>query len=381
VCGYDAPGDGCPHCGLSASDPSLVPVRGRTGGFGQGFSAVPRGIAILTTTRGTKRWLVPPVLLTCAFYLGALIWAWTWVDRLLDATRAKSIDELDLRQGWLRDALAWLIRQDFTLWIAKTGGFVLLIVVAALVALWTFSSIYALIASPFLDVVQGRVEARWFGRDPTAPPSHADDMSSAKRTKILCASGAASLLAIAAWWWDEAPRAWWWLCAAPGSFALAAWLARDFRIWLAHEIRSQLRALVPGIKASVLTSVVLLVFLWVKFIPVVGYFLFAGLAGFSSAIGLLDIPFSRRRFDFRQRLRFVVQHAPAVFAFGLASSLLFMLPILGPLIGVPAASIGGLWLLCRLDKAGLRPPDAGSPGEKERTRAEPKLAAGAHHSR
>jgi uncharacterized protein involved in cysteine biosynthesis len=144
------------------------------------------------------------------------------------------------------------------------------------------------------------------------------------------------------------------LCAIPGSLALASLIARDFRGWLAAEIRSQARALLPGIKASVLTSVVLVLCLWVKLIPVAGYFVFAGIAGFTSAIGLLDVAFSRRRFDLSQRVSFVFEHAPAIVAFGLVQSALFLVPVLGPLVGVPTASVGGLWLLCRLDKSRMR---------------------------
>ena len=35
-----------------------------------------------------------------------------------------------------------------------------------------------------------------------------------------------------------------------------------------------------------------------------------------------------------------------------------VVPAIGPLVGLPAASIGGLWLVCRLDKNALRPPGA-----------------------
>ena len=46
----------------------------------------------------------------------------------------------------------------------------------------------------------------------------------------------------------------------------------------------------------------------------------------------------------------------AMTAFGVVSSLVFLVPVLGPIVMVPAASIGGLWLLVRLDKDSLRPP-------------------------
>jgi uncharacterized protein involved in cysteine biosynthesis len=101
----------------------------------------------------------------------------------------------------------------------------------------------------------------------------------------------------------------------------------------------------------------MLVFFWLKFIPVIGYFLFAGLAGFATAVSLLDIPFSRRQWAVRQRLQFTLQHLLPTIAFGVVAGALFIVPILGPLVAVPAASIGGLWLVCRLDKNAMRAKD------------------------
>jgi uncharacterized protein involved in cysteine biosynthesis len=99
----------------------------------------------------------------------------------------------------------------------------------------------------------------------------------------------------------------------------------------------------------------MVLFLWLKFVPVVGYFLFAGLAGFATAISLLDIPFSRRQWAVSQRLAFLVKNPLPTLAYGIVASLFFLVPFLGPLLAVPAASIGGMWLVCRLDKNDMRP--------------------------
>jgi uncharacterized protein involved in cysteine biosynthesis len=78
-------------------------------------------------------------------------------------------------------------------------------------------------------------------------------------------------------------------------------------------------------------------------------------AGFTTSVSLLDIPFERRQWSLSQRFSFLLRHAPAVILFGATSSLLFVLPLLGPILMVPAASVGGLWLVTRLDKDFLRP--------------------------
>jgi uncharacterized protein involved in cysteine biosynthesis len=78
-------------------------------------------------------------------------------------------------------------------------------------------------------------------------------------------------------------------------------------------------------------------------------------AGFATALTLLDIPFSRRGWSVSQRLQFLVHHLPGVLALGIVTSLVFVVPLFGPLIGVPCASLGGQWLLCRFDKNRMRP--------------------------
>jgi len=40
--------------------------------------------------------------------------------------------------------------------------------------------------------------------------------------------------------------------------------------------------------------------------------------------------------------------------FGATAGLVFAIPLLGPIVAVPAASIGGMWLVIRLDKSFLR---------------------------
>jgi len=190
--------------------------------------------------------------------------------------------------------------------MAKLLAFLALGLVASLVFLWCFSVVYEAFCGPFLDSVQARIEARWFGRDPRA---------------VLEDGGVP-------------PR-------------LSKRVLRELATWW------------TSIKASLLALLVLLFFLWVKFLPLVGVLLFAIIAGFATALTLLDIPFSRRRWTLRQRLAFLRSHLPEWISLGVASGLCFVVPIVGPLLGVPVASVGGLWLFVRLDKSGLRASAAG----------------------
>ena len=49
-----------------------------------------------------------------------------------------------------------------------------------------------------------------------------------------------------------------------------------------------------------------------------------------------------------------MRNLPALVSFGTVSGFLLAVPLIGPVLMVPAASIGGLWLVCRLDKSHLR---------------------------
>ena len=104
-----------------------------------------------------------------------------------------------------------------------------------------------------------------------------------------------------------------------------------------------------------MTGVLVVLALPLYFVPAVGYFLFALVCGFATSVGLLDIPFERRGWPLGTRLRFLARHLPAWITFGVVAGLLLSIPVLGALLFVPASSLGGLWLLCRLDKRFLRP--------------------------
>ena len=132
---------------------------------------------------------------------------------------------------------------------------------------------------------------------------------------------------------------------------------RRYGEWLAWVARIEGRALWLGIQVSIVTAVLLVVALPLYFVPVVGYFLYAGACGFCTAVSLTDLAFERRQWAFRDRVRFMLANAVPLTAFGIVVGAVFTVPFVGPLAAVPSASVGALWLVCRLDKSSLRPAD------------------------
>lgn len=355
LCGYAAPILPCPHCGGHAREPSLGPARagrGALAGALAGLWAVPRGLAILATTPGTKRWLVPPVLLTLSAF--ALLFAWVWraVEALLDAARLRDPARLGLEPGWLHDAAAWLIERGVVVWVAHAGVWIVLVVVSSLVAMWTFSIVYEALAGPFLDEIQGRIEKRWFGTDPRDDLERPTDLP-ASRCALWTAAGLAAGATAALVAWPRSP--WLALALVPAPLALLGLAHRELGRWLFWVIRLEGGTLWVSLKASLMAGALMVLFFPLRFLPFgLGYLTFGAVAGFATAITLLDIPFERRQWSLQQRLAFARLHLGAMTAYGASASLLFVIPVLGPILMVPAASVGGLWLVCRLDKEPLR---------------------------
>jgi uncharacterized protein involved in cysteine biosynthesis len=323
-----------------------------------GLTALPRGLFYLATTRGVKRWLLPPVLLTFIAFSLLFAWAWRWVNRLIDATRIEDLESLPIPDGWLRNAVEFLlVKTAFLTGLAHLSAFFLVLAVGALVSLWAFSIVYEAIAGPFLDEIQGRIETRWFGRNPRNEISRPTQLSSGHCARVSLVAGLFASAGPLLWWYLPFPFDWIGLVVGGAlPFALAAARNREYGRWLGWVLRVEGGTLWVSVKASLLAGFLLVGFLWVElFIPVVGHFVYAGIAGFCTALTLLDIPFSRRQWPLRTRLAFLARNLPAVVAFGGVASLLFVLPVIGPVVMVPAASIGGQWLICSLDKDGLRP--------------------------
>ncbi len=357
LCGYHAPELACPHCRLAPAEPSLAAPRG---GFwrevADGLLAVPMGAKTLLATPRTKRLLVPPVVLTSLVFGFAVAWCVREFSRFFEAVRAQSIDGMGLDPGLWRDVLAWLAGAKVIVAIAHAGSILVLLTALTLAALWTFSIAYEAICGPFLDTVQARVEKRWFGADPRVVLEQQPGVDEPRSLVAVSAAAVAAAAILAALWLIASPWAWLLLLALPLPFLAAARVVPGSGAWLSWFVGSQARMLWISVKASLLAALIMIAFLWVKLIPLLGLPLFAMVAGWATALTLLDIPFSRRGWTLSQRLTCLLQHLPAVLALGIVTSLVFVVPLIGPLIGVPCASIGGQWLVCRIDKNRMRPP-------------------------
>lgn len=356
LCGYDAPEAFCRHCGLAAADPSLAaPSPSPLRGVADGGLAIFRGFLLLATTSGVKRFLIPPLVLTLGLFVAVFAWIWARIEALIEAVDDRDVTELDIPWEWLETAVTWLIQRGVVVWLLHMGGWALFLISSTVVALWTFSIAYEAISGPFLDEIQGRIEKRWFGRDPRNALERPNAIPVKRCVVLSLAAGAVAAACGVLWWNLDGWPAWSVLAGAPLAFVAAGLHDREYGEWLWWVVRLEAHTTWVGVKASLLAGLLMVLFFWLKFVPVVGYFLFAGLAGFATAISLLDIPFSRRQWALAQRFQFLVKNPLPTLAYGLVASLFFLVPFLGPLLAVPAASIGGMWLVCRLDKNAMRP--------------------------
>lgn len=368
LCGYDAritggseePGalvPACPHCGLDSLDATLSQPRASAfGGVMVGLAALPRGLYYLASTAGVKRWLIPPLLLTTGAFVGLFWWFWALITPLIEKLQEYQESDLPpLPEGWLERAGEWFLRSAVLAGLAQAGGLVLFIVVSSLAGLWAFSIVYEAIAGPFLDEIHGRLERRWFGTNPRDSIQRPTDLPSKRCAVITAIAAVPAVAALVGCWWLTGWLLWvTLLVGVPLPFLVAAAVNREYGKWLFWVLRLEGGTLLVSVKAASIAGVVLVLFLPLKFVPVLGYVLFGGAAGFTTALSLLDIPFSRRQWSLKSRISFMLHQLPAMVTFGIVSSLLFVIPVVGPVVMVPAASVGGLWMICRLDKQFLR---------------------------
>ena len=344
-------------------------MKGVIGGIWTGCMAVPKGMVFLIKTRGIKRWLLPPLLLTTTSLILTLMWGY----QLLAAVAGEALPEnfefgppswewvTDMSEqwewfgavvAWLTGAANWIANHFYGLVANRVSGFFVYGFFSVLASWYIFSIAYEAFAGPFLDEIQARLEITWFGRDPRSTIERPTDLPADRCFRLsmfALALACVSVIIISAtalpWWLG--------LLTVPACFGIAIAVEPRYGTWLGWLARVEGGAVLVSLKASFITLLILF-FTWpLYFFPPIGYIMFAIICGFATSVSLLDIPCERRGWSIRQRLRFVRRNLPALIAFGIVSGLLLAVPVLGVLIMVPSASIGGLWLLCRLDKTDL----------------------------
>jgi uncharacterized protein involved in cysteine biosynthesis len=357
VCGYDLLGavpSACPACAPAPREPSLAVRVDAASGVRAGLLALPMGLRCLLTTRGVKRWLVPPATLAIGAFAALTWWLWSWAERGIDSAHERARTWVDGEPSWWRATLEWLFEHAVFVVLAKLSGAALVFAASALAMWWTFSLVYELLAGPFLDRVHGTIEERWFGLDPRDARERPQGIGGAACAWItaVCAGSALVVLAGSFALPGKLPKLAA-LCAAAAVFVGAARWRPAYGRWLKWTLAVELRTLAASLQASLISAAMLVFALPLLLVPLIGGPLFSLAAGFTTAVSLLDIPMSRRRWPIGLRVRFVARNLLAVLAFGCASSLVFLVPVLGSLALVPVASVGGLWLVCRLDKSAL----------------------------
>lgn len=246
--------------------------------------------------------------------------------------------------GWWARSLAWLT-DSWAGELLQGLSWALALIITAWLA---FTLLFEVVAGPFLDEVQARLESRWFGADPrasSARPAVLEGPQAARRT--LAGAAASSLAALVLAW--LAPSPWLALLAPLPVFGALALRDPSYRAWLTWALGHELGLLWTSAKVALLSLLVLVLLAWLPFVPVIGAPLWVLISGFLLALGLCDVAFSRRGWSARARVRFVLDQAPAFGAFGLVGGLLVGVPVLGPALAVPCLSVGSLWLITRLD--------------------------------
>jgi uncharacterized protein involved in cysteine biosynthesis len=356
------------------------PTAGPLSGIVEGFKAVPMGLWLLATTRGTKRWLVPPFLITFLAMVFALWGVFSLFDRFLETVLPGEIvfgdgqwnllDGLSERWDWLKSlwaagagAVQWSVNAGFQMLTSQPLKWLSYFLLGSLVAWYAFSIVYEALAGPFLDEIQGRLETRWYGADPRARLQRPNDIPARRCWKRSLTAAGLTLALVALVFSLPFLPPWLAILLVPVPILVTSALDREYGQWLSWIVGIEARAAWVSLQAAVITGIVVVLALPLYFIPFgLGYVLFACVVGFATAVGLLDIPFERRGIRLPQRLRFLGHNLLPLISFGIVAGLLLAIPLVGPLLMVPAASTGGLWLLCRLDKGHLRPRSDGGEG-------------------
>jgi uncharacterized protein involved in cysteine biosynthesis len=344
-CGYPrSPGQPCERCDAVAGAPE---PEARAATWTLGLVALPRGLSLLMGTPGWMWLLALPTVGSCALLalVGSALWRFgadrwgRWQEQPPDfgdgpwAERGESLVAAAADSSW-------------TSGLAGVLGALLLLVFGW----YLFALAFEVVLGPFLDELHGRVERRRYGREDVERAGRPPGLSTAQVTRRSSIAGALAIALSLGGWLAVSPRVG--LLLAPAPFLGASLLEPAYGRWLIWALGVEGRLLAVGLGIAAFALVLVVALLPVTLLPVVGVPLYALGVGFGTALSLLDLPAARRGWSVGLRWRFARRHALPLALFGAFSSLLFAIPLVGVLLGVPSASLGALWLLERLEKPG-----------------------------
>ncbi|MEZ5976898.1 MAG: EI24 domain-containing protein [Planctomycetota bacterium] len=351
ACGHPRDGAICRLCGGAPADRRLERrARAVHEQVSAGLVAPFVGLGALFELRGVKRWIVPPTVASALVLVGLLLWLWEEI-----ASWTSGGERVDLDMGWfswMETPVEWVVNLP---WM-RSGGVLAFVLVAALVWWFGYAIVFEVLAGPFLSRMHGRAEEHWLG----GAAKEGDPFES---RGLLITMAAASLGALGAWiafgaFGGVAALA---MFAAP--LVVALLLLPRFRTWFVPFVATEGRSALQGLVVAGVALVGMVLFLPFHLVPVVGSWIAAGGAGFFLALGSLDLALDRRGWSLDRRFGLARRRVPALLAFGALCAFLFGVPVIGPLVMLPAASLGGAWLVCKLDKGDGRisgPPPLGS---------------------
>lgn len=105
-----------------------------------------------------------------------------------------------------------------------------------------------------------------------------------------------------------------------------------------------------------------------NFVPVVGSVAYAILSWMATLFfvvrEIMDVPLSRRRTPFREKLKWIRENGPVLTGLGATSMVLFLVPLMNVVV-MPIAVMGGTLLYCHLHLEGRGVPQRGPGGHPE----------------
>ena len=344
-CGYPrTPGATCERCGAAVGEPF---AERRTASWVLGLEALPRGLGLLTGTPGWMLLLALPALGSFALLSAAIAALWRWGA---GHWRRWEQQPPDFGDGpWAERGEALLSAAAESSWSSGLAG----VLAAALLLIfgwYLFALAFEVVLGPFLDELHARVERRRYDREDIERLGRPPALSTAQVTRRSSVAGAAAIALALGGWLLISPLVG--LLLAPAPFFAASLLQPDYGRWLVWALGVESRLLIVGLGIAAFALLLVVVLLPLTVLPVLGVPLYALGVGFGTALSLLDLPAARRGWSVGLRWRFAWAHALPLALFGALSGLLFAIPVVGVLLGVPAASLGAFWLLEQLEKPG-----------------------------